>query len=62
MVARSIPPPLAKPESKLPSGFAQIAMLVKEYVHQSAKLKMAETELTEILKGVYFLFLYICLR
>lgn len=39
-----------------------MAVLVKECVHQSVKLKMAETELSEILKGVYFLFLYICQR
>lgn len=57
-----IPPALGKPESKLPSGFAQMAMMVKECVHQSAKLKMAETELTEILKRGDFSFLFICLR
>ena len=42
----------------MPLGFAQLAMLVNAYVHKSAKLKMAETELNETIKEVYFLFLY----
>lgn len=55
-----IPTLLAKSESKLPSGFAQMTNLVKEYVHQSAKLKRTETELTDSQRNIFLI--YVCLR
>lgn len=36
-----------------------MVMLVKEYVHQSAKLKMAETELTDSQRSIFLISLYL---
>lgn len=55
-------PSLEKAMSKMPWGIVQMAWFVRVFVHQSVKLKMAETKLTEMLQGICFWFLYICLR